>query len=135
MQRRHLAAALAAALLPALAACGAPRPEAATRSEVLVVFFTEDSAALNESGLAILRGAADAAKANPRAPVAVLGFAGPAGSVGFNQALSDARARQVADHLVEYGVERSRIAIRPRGPVPFELIPTESRRVEIRIGA
>ncbi len=135
MQRRHLAAALAAALLLALAACGAPRPAAATRSEVLVVFFTEDSAALNESGLAILRGAADAAKANPRAPVVVLGFAGPAGSVGFNQALSDARARQVADHLVEYGVERSRIAIRPRGPVPFELIPTESRRVEIRIGA
>jgi outer membrane protein OmpA-like peptidoglycan-associated protein len=135
MQRRLLAAALASPVLLGLAACEASRPAAATRSETLVVFFTEDSAALNESGLAILRGAADAAKANPRAPVAVLGFAGAAGSVGFNQALSDARARHVADHLVEYGVERSRIAIRPRGPVPFELIPTESRRVEIRIGA
>ena len=136
MRRRLLAAALAVPVLLGLAACETSRPSAATRRpETLVVFVTEDSAALNESGLAILRGAADAAKANPRAPVTVLGFAGPAGSPGLNQALSDARARQVADHLVEYGVERSRIAVRPRGPVFFALIPTESRRVEIRIGA
>ena len=99
-----------------------------------VVFFTEDSAALNQDGEAIIRSAAEAAKADLNARVTVLGFAGPAGSTGFNQALSDARARQVADHLVEYGVPRSRIAVRARGPVPFEMMPTESRRVEIVIG-
>lgn len=133
MIRRRL---LAVPLLLGLAACQAPPPrmaEAGT-APVRVVFFNQDSAALDEGGLAVVREAAAAARAAPRAPVAVLGFAGPVGSQGYNQALSDARARHVADELVAAGVEPARIAIRPRGPVPFEQMPTESRRVEIRIG-
>ena len=118
---------------PAVAPAAGSAPAAAA-IQPRVVFFTEDSAALNGDAEAIIRTAAAQAKANPRAPVSVLGFAGPEGSVGFNKALSDARARNVADHLVEAGVERSRVTIRPRGPVPFEMMPTESRRVEIVIG-
>jgi outer membrane protein OmpA-like peptidoglycan-associated protein len=133
-----IAAAAAASALLGLAASqgmpGGPQTGAAAAPIRGVVFFTEDSAALNPEGGSIIRSAADAAKADPNARVTVLGFAGPAGSAGFNQALSDARARNVADRLVEYGVPRSRIAIRPRGPVPFEMMPTESRRVEILIG-
>lgn len=123
------------ALLLLLAACQAPtqRTEAA-RVPVPVVFFTEDSAALSEEARAVIAEAAALALANPSLPVTVLGFAGPAGSVAFNQALSDARARIVADTLVAEGVPTGRISIRPRGPVPFELMPTESRRVEIRVG-
>jgi len=128
---------LLAPLLLALAACQTPAapPEAAVPEEpARVVFFTADSAALDESALAVVRDAAAVAKADPRLPVQVLGFAGPAGSQDFNQVLSEARARRVAGQLVAEGVDRSRILIRPRGPVPFEMIPTESRRVEIRIG-
>lgn len=131
MPRRRSLLALAAALPLGLAACETAAPAGAYRA---VVFFTEDSAALNENGDAIVKAAADVAKARPGARVAVLGFAGPAGSRAFNQALSDTRARHVADHLVEAGVDRARIDIRPRGPVPFEALPTESRRVEIVIG-
>jgi len=125
---------LLAALLPVLGACQMPQGEA-TQAPVPVVFFTEDSAALSDSGRATVAEAARLAKANPDAPVTVMGFAGPAGSQGYNQALSDARARMVADTLIAEGVPASRIQIRPRGPVPYEMIPTESRRVEIHVGS
>ncbi len=124
---------LAFAALPLLlAACEAPGT--ATPSQRYVVFFTQDSAALDENGEQVVTLAATSAKAAPNARIRVLGYAGPAGSVAFNKALSDTRARHVADHLVSQGVPQSRIQIVPRGPVPFELAPTESRRVEIVIG-
>ena len=130
-RRRHL---LVLAALPlAVAACEA-MPGAARQPQRYVVFFTEDSAALNENGEQVILNAAAGAMAQPSAPVTVLGFAGSQGSAAFNQALSDARARHVADRLVQAGVARSRIQVRPRGPVPFDLVPVESRRVEIVIG-
>jgi outer membrane protein OmpA-like peptidoglycan-associated protein len=133
-RRRHALAALllaAPAAMLGLAACQNAPAQAPMRS---VVFFTEDSAALDENGEAIVRGVAEAARARPDARVAVLGFAGPAGDRRFNQALSDARARRVADQLVAAGVDRRRIEVRARGPVAFEMMPTESRRVEIVLG-
>lgn len=129
MMRRLL---LAAPLLLGLAACQAPVTDSGSLTQV--VFFNEDSAALDAPATEVLRGAAATARANPQAPVAVLGFAGPVGSQAYNEALSDARARHVADQLVAFGVAPARISIRPRGPVPYESMPTESRRVEIRIG-
>ena len=65
----------------------------------------------------------------------VRGFATPdGGSPGFNRSLAETRARHVADQLVAAGVDRSRIRLESRGPVAFELMPTESRRVEIIVG-
>jgi outer membrane protein OmpA-like peptidoglycan-associated protein len=124
---------LAAAALPLLLAACEATTTAGTPPR-FVVFFTEDSAALNENGEQVVIAAAAAAKSAPAAPVRVLGYAGPAGSVAFNRALSDARARQVADELVKAGVGQARIQISPRGPVPFDSSPTESRRVEIVVG-
>jgi outer membrane protein OmpA-like peptidoglycan-associated protein len=133
MRRRSLflATAVAAALGVPLVACQAPQK---ADTPVRVVFFEEDSAALNASGEAVLREVAEMAKARPSAPVVVAGYAGPAGGRAYNRALSEARARHVADHLVEDGVAQSRIVVRPRGETPFEMMPTESRRVEITIG-
>ena len=127
MRRRHLLA-TAPALLAA--ACTAP----ASAPPAITVFFTEDSASLEGEATEVVRRAAARARAGT-APVTVLGFAGPAGGAAFNRALSEARAQHVADVLAQNGVARERIRIVPRGPVPFEAVPTESRRVEIRIGA
>lgn len=103
-----------------------PRPAA-------VVFFSEESVALDDAAQRVVAGVAAEARSRP-GPVRVLGFAGAPGSAGFNRALSDARARNVADGLRDAGVPAERIRVEPRGAVPFEAIPTESRRVEIVVG-
>lgn len=122
--RRRLLAALPMLLVAACATDAPPR--------TATVFFTADSAALEADALDAVRLAARAA--GPSGPVTVLGFAGPVGGTAYNRALSEARAQHVADRLIEAGVARERIRIVPRGPVPFTDVPTESRRVEIRIG-
>ncbi len=125
MRRRHLFAA-APALLAAACATTAPMP-------AVTVFFTEDSADLDTEAQTVVRAAAARVRAST-GPVQVLGFAGPVGGAAYNRALSEARAQKVADLLVSEGVARERIRIVPRGPVPFESMATESRRVEIRFG-
>jgi len=126
MRRRHLLA-TAPALLAV--ACAATPPA----SPAITVFFTADSASLEGEAAEVVRRAAARARAGS-GPVTVLGFAGPAGGAAYNRALSEARAQHVADLLAQNGVARERIRIIPRGPVPFEAVPTESRRVEIRLG-
>ncbi len=126
--RRHLLVALP---ILALAACQAPSQAPVSRS---VVFFTADSAAIDENAASLISDVAGRAKASPAVPIRVQGFTAPEGSPGFNRSLAEARARHVAAHLVAAGVDRRRIRVEPRGPVSYELIPTESRRVEILLG-
>ncbi len=127
MRRRTF---FAAAPVLLAAACATEDPQ----GRAITVFFTEDSAQLSPEAQDVVKGVAERAKRVP-GPVSVLGFAGPAGGVAYNRALSEARAQHVADLLAQFGVARDRIRIVPRGPVPFEAIATESRRVEIRIGS
>ncbi len=121
------------AALPLLAACTLPA-EPPPPPPVQVVFFTEDSATLDEAAQGVVAQVAGAARAQPRAPVQVLGFADPDGGRAYNQALSASRAENVAAALRAQGVAPERIRVSPRGPVPFEMMALESRRVEIRIG-
>ena len=114
-----------------LTGCATREMEAS--NPVAVVFFTEDSVGLDDAAEAVITRAAAAAQRRD-ASVQVLGFAAPPGSAGFNRALSDARARNVADGLRAKGVRAERIRVEPRGAVAFEAIPTESRRVEIVVG-
>ena len=136
MLRRSVLA--AAPLLPALAACqSSSGGEAQTRQRALpVVFFTDESAAMGPEARAVIAGAAERARARPGVPVAVRGFTAPdsAASPAFSRALAEARAQNVADALVAGGVPRDRIRVQPRGPVSFEMMPVESRRVEIHVG-
>jgi outer membrane protein OmpA-like peptidoglycan-associated protein len=125
--------ALLAPLALAMAGCASLNTDVAAEPPV-IVFFTGDSAGLEESAVALVRGAAATAARFPNASVRVLGFADPEGGRRFNQALSRARAEHVATHLEENGVARSRIRVVARGPVPFEFLEMESRRVEIRFG-
>ena len=130
--RRRLA--LSALPLLALAACQAPAPGAAP---VTVVFFNQDSAALDENGAAVVAQAASLAKERPGTVVRVRGFAAnDSGTRRFNRALAEARARHVADHLAEAGVERNRIRVESRGAIAATdpSFPTEARRVDILVG-
>ena len=112
---------------------GCATREVEMSNPVAVVFFREDSVGLDDDAEVVITRAAAAAQRQD-ASVRVLGFAAPPGSAGFNRALSDARARNVADGLRAKGVRAERIRVEPRGAVAFEAIPTESRRVEIVVG-
>ncbi len=132
MRRRAFAL---AGLLPAafLAACAAD-PRELVGQPPRVVFFEMDSVELDEPALAVLANAARLSRRHPEVPVQVRGFAGPAGGQAFNQELSRRRAQHVADELTKRGVPASRITVIGRGPVPFDAVPIESRRVEIVVG-
>jgi outer membrane protein OmpA-like peptidoglycan-associated protein len=124
---------LAAALVSGLGACAhAPTSAGSPRT---VVFFTADSAGLDDSALATIRQAAEVARSNPSLPVRVMGFAAPdTGSVAYNKVLAQARAQNVADALIAAGVSRMQLRLESRGATSFEMMPTESRRVDIVIG-
>ncbi len=129
MLRRHL---LAASLL-AIAGCAQTQPASAPIT--VVVFFTADSAALDTPAQAAIEQAATTAIQRANATVHVRGFAAPdAGSAAFNRSLSNTRAQAVADALSQAGVPRTRIQLETRGAIPYDLMPTESRRVEIVVG-
>lgn len=118
-------------VLYALAGCAAPVP-AQPRT---VVFFTADSAGLDNAARTVIRKAALDAEAAPAATVHVLGFAAPdSGSAAYNRALAQARAQAVADGLVAAGVPAAHVVIQSRGMVPYAAMPTEARRVEIQVG-
>ena len=123
---------LLAALLPVLASCASTPPADAPRA---VVFFNQDSAALDDAAQSTIRQAAATSRATA-APVRVLGFAGSAaGSPAFNRDLAQTRAQAVMDGLVAAGVPASRVSMGERAAVPFEQMPTEARRVEIVFGS
>ncbi len=139
MRRRHLLATTLMLAPLVLAGCAQPSVtrEGALQGpagQSMVVYFNADSAALDDAAKDIVKGAAEIAVRNPTAPVAVIGFADPEGSRAFNQALSRARAENVANELRTAGVAAGRIAVLARGPVPAVDLAQQSRRVEIRIG-
>ena len=73
------------------------------------VLFALDSAHVSRDADQVLQEIADAAHDSPRADLVVEGHQDTSGTHEHNQALSDARARAVADVLVRLGVERNRI--------------------------
>lgn len=134
-RRSLLAACLIAPSLSILAGCAQTASQTAPKTSTVVVFFTADSASLDPAAQDAIQQAAMTAKQRPNASVHVRGFSAPdAGSAAFNNALSQTRAQGVVDALVNAGVPRIQISVETRGAVAFELMPTESRRVEILIG-
>lgn len=125
---------LFAVCLLTIAGCAQTSPVPATRT--VVVFFTADSAALDQAAQSAITEASSLAKQRPNAVVHVRGFTAPdAGSPAFNRSLANTRAQGVADALVQAGVPRSQLSMETRGAVAYELMPTESRRVEVLIGS
>jgi outer membrane protein OmpA-like peptidoglycan-associated protein len=100
----------------------------------IAVFFSEWSAALDDVAMSAVSSAADQAKAQPKAPVTVAGFASTIGSKEANDLLAKLRAQVVIDQLVQDGVPASRIRRVGHGATPYSFTPLESRRIEITIG-
>jgi outer membrane protein OmpA-like peptidoglycan-associated protein len=73
------------------------------------VLFDLDSAQISRNADTVLQEIADAARERPGASLVVEGHTDTSGTREHNQALSDARARAVADVLVRQGVARRRI--------------------------
>src|SRR5471032_1733512 len=101
--RRLLLAIAMAAFVAACSANGSSNPH--------IVFFTADSAQLNDAAKNVIADAASAAQRSPGTSVVIAGFADPSGGPAYNRALSEARAQNVAEALRNAGVTPSRISV------------------------
>jgi len=98
----------------------------------LPIFFTEWSASLDHEGLAaVAAAAAEIVRRHPSAPVTVIGYDDPEGSVQENLALSGERAQVVADALVLAGIPARQLKRQAKGATSYAAAALESRRVEI----
>ena len=145
MSRRNLAVILTMAALRSLAPCrlavlglllaglaGCAAAPAEPIGPTYVVFFTPFSADLDNAALGVVADAGRAAQAAPGHRIVVTGYADRLGPADTNQTVSKLRAQVVADRLAADGVDRGRIALRPRGSVGGDP-GVESRRVAIDI--
>jgi membrane fusion protein (multidrug efflux system) len=98
------------------------------------VYFSPDSAVLDDAAGKAIAAAAALAKKTPGSPITVGGFADPYGNRQANKDLAAQRAQAVADGLVADGVDAGRIHKVAVGVVDFSLDAIESRRVEITLG-
>ncbi len=115
---------------PAPAPVAAPAP---TPAGTYLVFFEPWSAALDQPARGVIRDAARAARARPRAQLVVTGYASPVGTEAANENVSRQRAVAVANALKAQGVAARRIRTEWRGPTGPVADNEESRRVEIRL--
>jgi outer membrane protein OmpA-like peptidoglycan-associated protein len=102
-------------VLVALAGCATP-PQGPL-PPATPVFFEPWSASLDSHALSAIATAAQAAQAQPMAPIMVVGAADSTGSAEANKYISEARAQVVADQLVADGVARDRIKVHGVGTV------------------
>ncbi len=101
------------------------------------VLFEFDSARLSGGANRTVREIAEVVREQGRRSIAVEGHTDSLGTVAYNERLSEARARAVADRLVANGVSRSTIAARGFGesrPIASNSSPEgrqRNRRVEV----
>ena len=91
------------------------------------VNFPFDSSSLDARTRDILNGNAQWMRTNSRVMVQIEGHCDNRGSVEYNLALGERRARAVMDYLVSLGIDRSRLTIISYGKEkPLELGDTEA---------
>lgn len=130
MRRR---AALLALTMIGLSGCALVAQQYHPAEPKFVVFFDSWSASLDQKGVTVVSGAAQAALKDPTATVQVVGFASTIGTDAANQKLSEQRAQVVLNQLLADGVPQARITSMSRGATSYEMSPIEARRVEIDI--
>jgi outer membrane protein OmpA-like peptidoglycan-associated protein len=115
----------------------APMPVADVGAKTFLVFFDWDKANLTARSEGIVRDAATYSTRSQYTRIDVDGNADTSGTPGYNQGLSERRARVVAAELVRDGVPQSAISMHAYGDTKL-LVPTgpntrepQNRRVEI----
>lgn len=73
------------------------------------ITFASDSASVNANAREILNSVSKVLKEYKKTNIAVAGYTDSTGQASYNQLLSEKRARSVADILLDFGVERSRV--------------------------
>jgi outer membrane protein OmpA-like peptidoglycan-associated protein len=105
------------------------------------ILFPFDSAELQGAGRDNLRRLADSLQDNPRTEIMLIGHTDSVGQPGYNQQLSERRARTAAGYLSAQGVARGRLLTSGKGenePIAGnddEAGRGKNRRVEIAIYA
>lgn len=108
-----------------------------TAFELRTVLFAFDRSNLNPEALPDLDRLADFLKFRPDLEIAISGHTDPVGGAEYNQRLSEARAKAVADYLIEKGAGSSQVrweglgATQPRGENDTEEGRRLNRRVEV----
>lgn len=82
----------------------------AAREDLKTVPFDYDSAKLSDEALAILKANAEIIKGEDGLSVLVAGHCDERGTVAYNLALGQKRAKEVRDYYINLGVDGSRVA-------------------------
>jgi outer membrane protein OmpA-like peptidoglycan-associated protein len=124
----------------AVAAMPAPPPKApiaAPIAKTYMLFFDFDKDVLTPEGKAIVTQAADAAKKNHSATIALTGYTDLSGTVPYNLKLSVRRGESVKKMMVQLGIPANEISVVGKGKSD-PLVPTkdgvrepQNRRVQI----
>lgn len=113
----------------------------AAREDLKTVPFDYDSAKLSDEALGILKANAEVIKGDATIEVLVAGHCDERGTVAYNLALGQKRAKEVRDYYVRLGVDGSRVATISYGkeqPVCSESTEecwSKNRRAETRARA
>jgi outer membrane protein OmpA-like peptidoglycan-associated protein len=105
------------------------------------ILFPFDSSELQSAGRDNLRRLADSLQENPKTEIMLVGHTDSVGQPGYNQQLSERRARTAADYLSAQGVTRARLLTSGKGeaePIASnddDAGRRQNRRVEIAIYA
>lgn len=106
--------------MPAPEVPGGPAQDVQT-SELVPVFFRFDSYVLDEPARAALDRNARLLRDHPNLPVTIEGHCDERGTIEYNQALGERRAKAARDYLTAAGVDRARIQVISYGKErPFE---------------
>ncbi len=116
-----------------------PMPPAAAplARQVFMVFFDWDRDTVTSEGMAIVQQAAAAFRSGAPVQIQVTGYTDRSGSPGYNQRLSERRAKNVAKALAGMGVPQNQMAVSGRGendnrvPTADGVREPQNRRVEI----
>ncbi len=87
----------------------------APEAKTYIVYFPFDRSELTPEAAAVIRAAADYAHAGKGAHSAIVGYTDTSGSAAYDEALSERRARAVADALGSDGVETTTLDVSWKG--------------------
>ncbi|MFC8797455.1 OmpA family protein [Promicromonospora sp. NPDC057138] len=107
--------------------------------EIPNITFVTDSARLTADGRRVVREAAEVLEEHPEVEVRIEGHTDSVGTTSHNQELSERRAEEVLDRLVELGIDSDRLTSKGYGESDPLVVPRtfadleKNRRVEFNV--